>query len=89
MNRFKSQRARDAYESRFVRGVPDHISIDAHKTIHALIAARSLQDVGILGRIICWKKAPGEYGLFLSGKWHVLFRWSDDFGPYEIDLGRR
>ena len=90
MNRFKGQKARRAYENRFAHGVPEHISSDAHKKIRILMAARSLQDVGILGRIVRWQKSPEWYGIELQGsKWHVLFRWSNEFGAFEISLERR
>ena len=31
---------------------------------------------------------PGLY-VFIEGKWFVTFRWSDDFGAYQILLERR
>ena len=88
MQKFKCEMARAAYEMRFARGIPKHVSIKAHKTIRVLIAARDLQDVGVLGRIVRWREAPERYGLTIDGKWHVLFEWSEDFGAYEISLER-
>jgi plasmid maintenance system killer protein len=88
MKRFRCQRARDAYETRFARGVPKHVSIKAHEKIRVLIAARDLQDIGVLGRMVRWHNAPERYGLALDGKWHVLFEWSDAFGAYGIALER-
>jgi hypothetical protein len=89
MKRFKCRKAREAYETRFARGVPNHVSIRAHVIIGALLAAHSLQDVGVVGRIVRWRKSPEWYGIVVAGKWHVLFEWSEDFGAYEIALKRR
>jgi hypothetical protein len=88
MKRFKSRNASDAYNTRFARGIPKHISIKAHETLRVLIAARSLQDVSVLGRIIRWRQTPERYGLELHGKWHVLFEWNESFGACEITLER-
>lgn len=39
MNRFKDQKAREAYEMRFTRGLPKHVSIKTHEKVRVLIAA--------------------------------------------------
>jgi len=89
MKRFDDDRTREIYETRFALGVPEHVSVAAHETMHPLVAACSLQDVGILGPIIRLLNTPDRYGLLVNGKWHVTFAWSDDFGAYAIKLERR
>lgn len=83
------KRTRQIYETRFADGVPDHISVAAHETMHPLVASRSLQDVGVLGPIIRLLNTPERYGLHIDGKWHVTFAWSEHFGAYAIKLERR
>jgi plasmid maintenance system killer protein len=55
---------------------------------HLLIAARDLQDVGVLGTILRWPNASSRYGIRIRGKWHVTFAWSNSFGAYKIRLER-
>jgi plasmid maintenance system killer protein len=89
MQRFDDERTRQIYEMRFADGVPEHVSVAAHETMHPLVAARTHQDVGVLGTIIRLHSPPERYGLHISGKWHVTFAWSADFGAYAIKLERR
>ena len=88
MERFSSDAAHEIYETRFTADIPDHVTVAAHETMRILIAARSLQDVGVLGSIVRWQNAPDRYGLAVHGKWHVTFSWSDSFGAYEIAVER-
>jgi plasmid maintenance system killer protein len=88
MKRFSRDIDREIYETRFTADIPDYVTIAAHETMRVLMAARSLQDVAILGSIVRWHKLPDRYGLSVHGKWHVTFNWSDDFGAYEIALDR-
>jgi plasmid maintenance system killer protein len=89
MKQFTDRRIREIYETRFAAGVPKHVSVAAHETVRPLVAACGLQDVGVLGPIVRWPKAPERYGLHINGKWHITFAWSDDFGAHEICLERR
>ena len=89
MRRFDDETTREIYTTRFGAGVPQHVSVTAHETIHPLVAAHSLQDVGVLGTIIRLRNAPERFGLHINGKWHVTFAWSEDFGAYRIKLERR
>ncbi len=89
MRRYQDDRTREVYETRFAAGVPEHISVAAHAVICPLLAACSLQDVGVLGPILRWRNSPERYGVQIDGKWHVTFAWSDDMGAHEIMLERR
>lgn len=89
MRRFDDDKLREIFETRFAAGVPKHVSVAAHQTTHPLVAARSLQDVGVLGSIVRLRNAPDRFGLHVSGKWHVTFGWSDEFGAFELKLERR
>jgi hypothetical protein len=63
--------------------------VGAHEIARLLAAARSLQDVGVIGPIIRWHNSPERYGSHVYGKWHVTWSWSTDFGAYEMRLERR
>jgi antitoxin HigA-1 len=89
MRRFSEDQTRQIYEIRFAKGVPEHVSVAAHETMCPLVAACSLQDVGVLGPIIRLCNAAERYGLQIHGKWHVTFAWSDDMGANEIRIERR
>lgn len=89
MKRFENEVIEEIYWTRFSQGVPDHVSIAAHKIVRPLVAARSLQDVDVLGTILRWPNAPDRLGLNVRGKWHVTFVWYDEAGAYEILLERR
>lgn len=89
MSRFDDDQIREIYETRFAAGVPQHVSVAVHRTTHPLVAACSLQDVGVLGTIIRLRNAPDRYGLHISGKWHVTFLWREGFGADVIRLERR
>ena len=89
MQQFKDKRSREIYETRFAGSVPEHVSIAAHKIMRIMVAAGSLQDIGVLGPIVRWRDAPNPLGIYVYGKWHVTFAWSEDFGAAEICLERR
>jgi plasmid maintenance system killer protein len=89
MKRFDDDKLVEIYETRFAADVPEHVSIAAHETAYPLVAARSLQDVGVLGPILRLRNTPDRYGLHIDGKWHLTFSWCDDFGAYNIRLERR
>jgi hypothetical protein len=89
MNRFAHELAEEVYETRFSRRLPKHVAIAAHELMRVLLAARALEDVGVLGPIVRWASLPGRYGLPVDGKWHATFEWSDTFGATEIQLERR
>jgi hypothetical protein len=89
MNRFHDDKTLQIYETRFAADVPEHITVAAHETMHPLVAACTLQDVGTQGSIIRLRNSPDRYGLHIDGKWHVTFAWCDNFGAYDILLERR
>jgi addiction module HigA family antidote len=89
MRRFDDEKLQQICATRFARGVPEHISVAAHERTRILIAAKTLQDVRIMGSILRWPNAPDRYGLQIDRKWHVTYAWSENFGAYEIRLGRR
>jgi len=89
MNRFENEATEQIYHTRFAPGVPKHVCVAAHEIMRILIAARSLQDVGVLGCILRWRNLPGRYGLQIDGKWNVTFTWNNTFGATAIRLERR
>jgi plasmid maintenance system killer protein len=89
MQKFKGDKIRQIYETRFAVGVPQHVCVAAHATVHPLLAARDLQDIGVLGQIIRLRNNTDRYGLHINGKWHVTFAWSDDYGAFEVAIERR
>lgn len=89
MSKFKDKRSHEIYVTRFARDVPEHISVAAHKVMRIVVAAGSLQDIGVLGPIIRWRNAPDRLGIHIDGKWHVSFAWSEDFKAGEICLERK
>ena len=89
MKRFEDDTSREVYETRFSAHVPKAVAVKAHVRMHVLVAARSLQDIGVLGNILRWANSPERLGLEVDGKWHVTFSWSPDLGAYGIRLERR
>jgi plasmid maintenance system killer protein len=88
MRQFKDKRSREIYETRFASNVPEHVSIGAHKIMRIVVAAGSLQDIGLRFLIIRWRSTPDLFGIHVHGKWHVTFAWREDFGAGEICLER-
>jgi plasmid maintenance system killer protein len=89
MEPFEDDISREVYETRFSKHVPKEVAVKAHPKMHVLLAARSLQDVGVLGPIVRWANTPGRFGLEIDGKWHITFAWSPYMGAYGIRLERR
>jgi plasmid maintenance system killer protein len=89
MKRFDDEKIEEIFETGFGAGVPKHICFVAHKRTRLLVAACSLQDVGIMGPIVCWPNAPERYGIQIRGKWHVTFAWDELSGAEQIRLERR
>ena len=89
MRQFKDRRSLQIYETRFAVNVPQHVSVTAHKVMRIIVAARSLQDIGVLGSINRWRSAPDRLGINVYGKWHVTFAWNKEFGATEISLERK
>ena len=90
MKRLEDEVAEQVYGTRFADGLPEHITVAAHKIMHPLVAAESLQDVGVLGQIVKWANNPGRLGIVVNGKWHVTFTWCEDSnGAFGIKLERR
>jgi len=88
MKRFSDDKIAEIYETGFAKGVPQHVSVAAHEVARLLIAARSLQDVGVVGPIARWANLPGRYGLHVNGKYYVTFDWSSE-SAWELKLERR
>lgn len=89
MSQFEDELTEEIYITRFASGVPQHISVAAHEMLHVLIAAKSLRDVAVLGRILRWSNLPGRLGLQVNEKWHLLFAWSEEHGVSQLSLRRR
>jgi len=68
--------------------VPRGIVRKTYSRLRLLVAARSLQDVGIMGPIARSPKDDGVYGVAIDGKWFIWFKWEDFVGAYDIELGR-
>jgi antitoxin HigA-1 len=47
MSRFEDETTEQIYQTRFAQDVPEHVSIAAHEAMRVLLAAGSLQDVGV------------------------------------------
>lgn len=89
MQRFADDVTEEIYWTRFAPGIEEHITVRAHKILRPLVAARTLQDVGVLGPVLRWKSAPGRLGVHVEGKWHLTFRWVEGEGPFETLFERR
>ena len=90
MKRFEDELTEEIYWTRFAADVPDYVSVAAHRIVRPLLAARSLQDVGVFGPILRWANAPERLGLQVHGKWHLTFVWSEELeGAFCIRLERR
>lgn len=89
MNRFQNKKTEVIYLTRFANGVRQHVSVAAHEIMRLLVASHSHQDLAVIGQIVRWTKVKGLFGLHVEGKWYVTFRWSEDFGAYDILLERR
>lgn len=87
MQRFATKTTEQIATTRFGGGIRQHITVAAHEQL--LVACHSHQDVATIGPIFRFTKTAGLYGLHVEGKWFVTFRWSDDFGAYQIHLERR
>ncbi|MDH2406347.1 plasmid maintenance system killer protein [Bradyrhizobium sp. JR1.5] len=89
MQRFATKTTELIATTRFGGGIRQHITVAAHEIMQLLVACHSLQDIGVIGTITRFAKTDGLYGLKVEGKWFVTFRWSKDFGAYQIRLERR
>jgi plasmid maintenance system killer protein len=89
MKRFIDAKTQQVYETGFAIGIPECVSLRAHKVIRLLLAACDWQDVGVQGSMVRWRNAPDRNGLLVHGKWYVTFAWSNDFGAYGVVLERR
>jgi hypothetical protein len=88
MKTFLNNQIEQIYHTGFAAGVPQRVSVAAHEVTRLLLAAGSLQDVGVIGPIERWANLPGRYGLHVEGKWRVTFVWSDE-RAWELKLERR
>lgn len=89
MQRFANKTTELIATTRFGGGIRQHITVAAYEIIQLLVACHSHQDIGVIGPITRFSKIDGLYGLQVEGKWYVTFRWSEDFGAYQIRLERR
>src|SRR5438128_677195 len=62
MQQFQNSKTREVFETRFAKSIPEHVSIKAHEIMRILVAARGLQDVGVLGPIVRWHNVPERLG---------------------------
>lgn len=89
MAQFTNDGAECAFRDGEAAGVPSHIAHRAGWMIHLLLAANSLQDVAIIGRIALFANSPGRMGLLVEAKWFVTFEWTAGVGALEVGLERR
>ncbi|MTD93170.1 hypothetical protein GIW81_02340 [Hyphomicrobium sp. xq] len=86
MAQFLDLRTEQVYLTRFHQKLTGKVCVAAHEVMHLLIAARSLQDVGVIGRIHRLKVA--RFGLHAEGRWFVTFVWDDLSGAHSLLLER-
>jgi plasmid maintenance system killer protein len=88
VQRFLDPVAEEIYHTGFSPRLPKGIVRKAYTRIRLLVAAQSLQDVGLMGSIARSSKDDGVYGVAINGKWFIWFKWEDLVGAYDIKLGR-
>jgi antitoxin HigA-1 len=88
MRRFADDKLEEIYHTRFAVGLPKHVLINAHEVASLLVASRSLQDVGVIGPIIRLSKQRDRYASCVHEKWHITWKWSPNFGAYDMRLKR-
>ena len=88
VQRFSDPVAEEIYHTGFSPRLPKGIARKAYSRVRLLVAAKSLQDVGIMGPIARSSKDDGVYGVAINGKWFIWFKWEDLVGAYDIELGR-
>jgi plasmid maintenance system killer protein len=89
MSRFSDRETEQVYLTGFQKNIPEHVSRLAHERLRLLLAAASLQDVRVLGKILRWRNSPGVFGVGVDEKWHITFMWEDGIGAHTIALERR
>lgn len=89
MSRFEDDVTEEVFVTAFAQGIPDHVSQAAHEKLRLLVAASSLQDVSVVGKILRWRNMSCRYGIPVEGKWHLTFVWDEAFGARSIKLERR
>jgi hypothetical protein len=85
MKRFADEIIEEIYYTRFAPGIPEHVAVKAHKVVHPLVAACSLQDVDVYGPIYKWSDRRAVH---VDGKWYLTFDWVDEAGAFAICLER-
>jgi len=88
VRRLADYEAEEVFSTGFSSRIPKSITRKAHTRMRLLVAASTLQDVAVMGRIARWSKRPGRYGIPIAGKWFVTFSWEDGFGAFEVRLER-
>ena len=89
MTKFEDETTQQIYLTRFAPGIPQHVSVAAHEALRLVVAATSLQDVGVLGPVFRWRSLAGRRGIAVDEKWHVTFSWDETFGASALKLERR
>jgi hypothetical protein len=89
MQRFANKTTELIATTRFGGGIRQHVTVAAYEIMQLLVACHSHQDIGVIGPITRFARTDELYGLQVEGKWYVTFRWSEDFGAYQIRLERR
>jgi hypothetical protein len=88
MSRIADERTELVFQTGVAPGVPKAVGPRAGRMLHLLIAAASLQDVGVIGPIARFA-STGQYGVNVEGKWYLTFVWDPLIGAKEIRLERR
>ena len=87
-NGSQNEMVEEIYFTRFAPNIEQYVSVKAHKILHPLVAARSLQDVDVYGPIFRWPNAPGRLGVHVEGKWYLTFNWVEGEGAFGITLAK-
>ena len=88
MQRFTDPDAEEIYTTGVSRRLPKGVARKAYRRLHLLLAARSLQDIAVMGPIARWPRAPSTYGVHVDGKWFIRFKWENLLGAFDIKLAR-
>jgi len=89
MRRFSDPVAEEIYNTGFSGRLPKALVRKAYVRIRLVVAARSMQDVGIMGPIARSPKDDRVFGVAIAGRWFIWFKWEDPVGAYDIELKRR
>jgi len=88
MRRFLDPVAEEICNTGFSGRLPKALVRKAYVRIRLLVAARSMQDVGIIGPIARSPNDDRVFGVATSGRWFIWFKWEDPVGAYDLELKR-